>query len=289
MWMGFLTYLFLASVLYGILFMLTGELHLIIGRLLIFIAFLLSIYGFFHAQKIIVKNIKVSLPNLPPLWHGRKAIWISDIHVGQLYDHNYTQRIVDIANSIPHDIFFIGGDLYDGTQAPDLLKAALPFENVNAPLGVYFITGNHEEFGDNTKFIHAIRSVDIHTLINEMIEIDGMQIIGLDYRDVSHKKDFKKILSTIPFDVNKPSILLKHDPRDIEVAAHAGIALQISGHTHKAQIWPLGFIAKIIYGDFIYGFHHFKKMQVYTSSGAGTWGPPMRVGSDSEIVVFTFE
>ena len=273
-WMGFFTYLFLASVFYGILFMLTGNLHAMIGRIFFLIAVLAGIYGIVHAQKIVVKNVNVSLPNLPKEWQGRRAIWISDVHLGQIYDHTFTQRIVDRANAIPHDIVFIGGDLFDGTQAPDLFRSVLPLEKFNAPLGIYFITGNHEEFGDSTKFIEVIRSVDIHTLIDEMIEVDGLQIIGVDYRTVSHKKDFKKTLSEIPFDRNKPSILLKHDPKDIEVAAHAGISFQISGHTHKAQMWPLGHIAKIIYREFVYGFHPFKKMQVYTSSGIGTWGPP---------------
>ncbi len=289
LWMGFFTYVFLVSALYGFLFMLTGQLYVIIGKILLCTALFFSIYGIFHAGKIIIKNITVQLPNLPKQWHGKRAIWISDLHVGQLYDNLFTQKIVEMINNIQHDIVFIGGDLYDGTQAPDLIKAVLPLQNLNAPLGTYFITGNHEEFGDNSKFIEAIKLANIHTLLDEMVEIDGVQIIGVDYRTVSHKNEFKKILATISFDPHKPSILLKHDPKDIEVAAHAGISFQISGHTHKAQIWPLSLIAKIIYGKFVYGFHVFKKMQVYTSSGVGTWGPPMRVGSNSEIVVFTFE
>jgi len=288
-WIGFFTYTFLAAFVYGITSTVLGEPLVLFAQAMLAVVLIAIIYGIFHARRIIVTEIKISLPRLPEKWRGRKAVWFSDIHLGQIYDERFTQKIVDAVNAIPHDIVFVGGDLYDGTQAPDIERFVLPLAKFSAPLGIYFITGNHEEFGDNAKFVSAVKSLDIHILMDTMKEIDGLQIIGVDYKNAMHKKDFKKVLSSIPFNPNKPSILLKHDPKDIEVAAHAGISLQISGHTHKAQMWPLGYIAEVIYGKFVYGFHQFKKMHVYTSSGVGTWGPPMRVGSDSEIVVFTFE
>ena len=100
---------------------------------------------------------------------------------------------------------------------------------------------------------------------------------------------FKNVLGGLSFDPRRPSVLLKHEPKDIHIAEEAGISFQISGHTHKAQIWPFNYVTSIIYKRFAYGLQKFKKMQVYTSSGIGTWGPPMRLGSDSEIVIFSFE
>ena len=183
-WIGFFAYLFLACVLYGVLIALVGGSLIVFGKILICGAFLASIYAIFHARNMIVKYIKIFLPDLPREWRGRKAVWISDLHIGQLYDHKFTQKIVDTVNAIEHDIVFIGGDLYDGTEAPDIVRSTLPLGKFKAPLGIYFITGNHEEFGDNTKFIQAVRSAGIRTLIDQVVEIDGLQIIGVDYRNV---------------------------------------------------------------------------------------------------------
>ena len=96
-------------------------------------------------------------------------------------------------------------------------------------------------------------------------------------------------LSRLAIDPRKPSILLKHEPRDLDVAEAAGISLQISGHTHKAQMWPLVYVAQRSYKGFAYGLKRLGRMQVYTSSGVGSWGPPMRVGTDGEIVVITLQ
>ena len=100
---------------------------------------------------------------------------------------------------------------------------------------------------------------------------------------------FKDTIAKLAIDREKVSILLKHEPKDVDIAQEAGISLQISGHTHKAQLWPLGYIAQLIYRNFSYGLKRFKDMAIYVSSGTGTWGPPMRVGTDSEIVLFTFD
>ena len=116
-----------------------------------------------------------------------------------------------------------------------------------------------------------------------------MPIVWVDYRNSSKSENYKEILKKVAINRNVPSILLKHEPKDWEIAEGAGISLQISGHTHKAQMWPLVYVARMIYKNFTYGLQRFKNMQIYTSSGTGTWGPPMRVGTQSEIVVFTFK
>lgn len=83
--------------------------------------------------------------------------------------------------------------------------------------------------------------------------------------------------------------MLKHEPKDLSVAQEAGISLQISGHTHKAQLWPLEYIAQLSYKGYAYGLKRLENMYVYTSSGVGIWGPPMRVGTTDEIVLFILE
>ncbi|MDE2021789.1 MAG: metallophosphoesterase [Patescibacteria group bacterium] len=288
-WIGLFTYLFFASVAYGLVVGVTGSTDSWLGIFLIAVALAVSIYGFLHMRKIFVKEVHVTLPNLPQAWKGRRAVWVSDIHLGQLYDPAYGERVVKIVNSIPHDIVFIGGDLYDGTGAPDIEELAGPFGKCTAPLGTYFITGNHEEFGDNSRFLKAVRGVGIRALIDEKIEIDGLQIVGVDWAHARRRDAFGDILSRLSLERAKPTILLKHEPRDLDVAEAAGVSLTISGHTHDGQMWPFMYISRLVHKGFSYGLKSLKNMQVYVSSGTGTWGPPMRVGTDSEIVVITFD
>ena len=178
--------------------------------------------------------------------------------------------------------------MYDGTGAPDIAELTAPLALFSAPLGTYFITGNHEEFGDNNRFIAAVTSAGTQVLQDTMVEIDGLQLIGVDYHTSSDTGRFRNILSKLAIDTKRVSILLKHEPKDLDVSKAAGISFQISGHTHRAQLWPLGYLAQLVYRGFAYGLKNFGGMQVYTGSGTGTWGPPMRVGTNSEIVLFTF-
>jgi hypothetical protein len=97
------------------------------------------------------------------------------------------------------------------------------------------------------------------------------------------------ILNGIKINPTLPAILLKHSPTNLDIAHKKGITLQLSGHTHKGQIFPINFITALVYHGYDYGFKKFKDLQIYTSSGAGTWGPPMRVGNIPEIVVIKFE
>jgi len=287
-WMGFLFYFFLASVVYGVALLVPGVPQTALGAACMIAAAALGIYGYFHARQIFVTEITVALPNLPDAWHGRTALWMSDLHLGQLHGASFARRVAERANSIPHDIVFVGGDLFDGTSAPDLRALIAPLKALRAPRGVFFITGNHEEFGDAGEFLAAVRDAGMTTLIDQMISIDGLQLIGVDYHTSSDPERFAATLASFAIDSSAPSILLKHEPRHLDVAAAAGVSLQISGHTHKAQIWPLVYIARLAYQGFEYGLKPLGAMQVYTSSGTGNWGPPLRVGSKGEIVAFTF-
>lgn len=288
-WLGFFVYLFFASMVYGVIVGTTGFLLPQIGMTLMGLALMVSVYGVLHARKIYTQEVEVSLPNLPPRWKGRRAVWVSDLHLGQLHGPKFAKRVVEMINALPHDIVFIGGDLYDGTGAPDIEELAQPLGNCKAPLGLYYVTGNHEEYGDSERFLKAIRAAGIRTLIDEMVAIDGLQVIGVDYRNASQTEAFEKILAGLSIDTTKPSILLKHEPKDLTVAQCAGVSLQISGHTHRGQQWPFEYIARLVYKGYVYGLKNFKNMQVYVSSGTGTWGPPLRVGTNCEIVVFTFK
>ena len=126
-------------------------------------------------------------------------------------------------------------------------------------------------------------------LSNEKVEVDGLQIIGVPYRNATQGGHFASVLHGIRLDRDRASILLTHAPDHPEVAEAAGVSLQLSGHTHLGQFIPWSWMARRIYRQFVYGLSRIGKMQVFTSSGAGTWGPPLRLGSNPEIVVLEFE
>ncbi|MDB5225238.1 MAG: hypothetical protein JWL87_190 [Candidatus Adlerbacteria bacterium] len=287
-WMGAFAYLFIAASVYGVAVFVAGSLVPWVGWASMALALLVSAYGYAHARTIVVRELEAQLPNLPPAWEGRRLAFISDVHLGQIHGEKSMQRVVDAVNSTAHDLVCIGGDLFDGTTAPDLKRLAAPLASLKAPMGIYFITGNHEEYGDAAAFMDALRSADVRVLQDELLDIDGVQLIGVDYKTTGGRDEFAAVLAALPIAPEKPSILLKHEPRHLEVASGAGISLQLSGHTHLGQQWPFMHLAQLTYQGFAYGLKRLGSMQVYTSSGVGTWGPPLRVGTNSEVVVLTF-
>ncbi len=287
-WIGLFGYLFFGSVLYVLEVALIGDPTRYVALTLLGISILTCIYGIIHAQNIKIKGVKVNLSNLSDVWKGRKALFISDLHVGQINGKKFVERVVREIKKIAPDIVCIGGDLFDGSSVPAILENITPFKDLTSAHGIHFIMGNHEGYGTAQAFLDKIKEVGINILNDQKVVIDGVQIVGVDYITTTGKEDFKHILETIGINRNSPSILLKHEPRHVDVAEEAGISLQISGHTHKAQQWPFEYFARMIYGQFTYGLSRSKNIQVYTSSGVGTWGPPLRVATNSEIVVFTF-
>jgi uncharacterized protein len=292
-WLGSLSFLFFAGcacwLIYGMARLAGWHVN---GRLLdltVFgVAAALSTYGVVNAALTRVRRISIALPNLPASWRGRTAALISDLHLGPIKNTRFTRRMTAIINRLKPDIVWIAGDLYDGT-AVDAKRAASPLKGLRPPLGTFFVEGNHEEFRDPAKYLEAVRASGVRVLNNEKAEVDGLQLLGVPYRHATHAAHFGSVLEGMGIDRARASVLLTHAPDHVAVAEAAGIGLQVSGHTHLGQFIPYTWIASRIYRQFVYGLNRIGKMLVYTSSGAGTWGPPLRVGSQSEIVLIQFE
>ena len=292
-WLGILYLFILGSILCWIFYGSARLLHLPVDRRMIIeiflgIALLASFYGFINARVTRITRIGVQLPLLPGPWKGKTAVWVSDTHLGQVRSYGFARRIAAKVKDLRPDIVFIGGDLYDGV-AVDLDKGIEPFSKILAPYGTYFVTGNHEEFSDNTPYLQAVRRAGIHVLYNEKVDLDGLQIIGVDYRGSRREEDFRRILQEIGIDPLRPSILLKHAPLNLHVAREQRVSLQLSGHSHRGQVFLFRFITSRVYQGYDYGLKRFGDLLVYTSSGAGTWGPPMRIDTIPEIVVIEFK
>lgn len=288
-WMGFLGYFFIVSVLYVPEFAYIGDASRLTALILFSLSILVGVYGIFHARKLIIKEITTELPNTPLVWKGRRAVLICDLHIGQINGKNFVEKVIGKLKDISPDIIFIGGDLFDGSSATKILDCVIPFRELASPLGIFFVTGNHETYGNSDLFLKVVSEANIRTLRDDKVVIDGVQIIGVDYKSTVKEEAFKRVLNGMEIDRNMPSILLKHEPRHMDIAEKAGISMHMSGHTHRAQQWPFEYFARLAYGRFTYGLNRLGNMQIYTTSGVGTWGPPLRVGTDSEIVIFNFK
>ncbi|HEY1648866.1 MAG TPA: metallophosphoesterase [Terracidiphilus sp.] len=295
-WLGFLNFFFLGACLswltwYGMLAF--GETHAsgmrpVIAGGLLALALLAGIFGLLNALWIRVRRIPIRLPHLPPSWRGRKAVMMSDLHLGNVNGAGFSRRMVTLAGSFHPDVVFIPGDLFDGSRG-NLDEMLAPFKALTPPFGTYFSTGNHEEFHDPADYLEAITKAGIRVLANQRVTIDGLHVLGIFYGTSTYPIRARSTLEELSPGAGTASILLNHAPIRLPIVEQSGISLQLSGHTHGGQIFPYTWLTHRIFGRFTHGLHRFGALQVYTSTGAGTWGPPMRIGSQPEIVVLEFE
>jgi len=292
-WLGILNFAFLASLASWTALLFVQLFHLPVSRFQIAatffsLALLASLYGILNAANIRVKRITVKLPGLPAVWRGRAAALVTDTHLGHIIGSRFLHRLVSILRQLRPDVVFVSGDMFDGTHV-DYHRLAAPWSSLAPRFGSYFVTGNHEEFSDPSRYLDAIRSSGIHVLHNEAVDLDGLQVLGVPYHESANPRRFQSILENAQLDPTRASVLLTHVPHSLPIVEEQGISLQLSGHTHGGQIFPFTWFTSRIFGEFTYGLQRFGDLLVYTSSGAGTWGPPMRVGTHPEIVLIHFE
>lgn len=292
-WLGFLNFFFggacLAWIVYGAsLLPRIPVARAEIGTVTFGFAALVGIYGLANAQWTRVNRIAVELPNLPSAWRGRAAAVVSDVHLGHVNGATFLRRIVKKLKELRPDAVFLPGDLYDGSKV-DVDAVVAPLKELAPPLGTYFVTGNHEEFSDPAKYLKAVSRAGVRVLNNEKVNADGLQVVGVHDWESANPERFRAILESAGLDRRRASVLLTHVPRRLGIAEQAGISLQISGHTHGGQMFPFTWFTHRIFREYTYGLKRFGELMVYTSSGAGTWGPPMRVGTKPEIVLVQFK
>jgi predicted MPP superfamily phosphohydrolase len=292
LWLGAVNFLFLATCLLWIFYFAATIAHLQPdwpqwAAILFGAAVIATLAGIVNARAIRIRKITVALPNLPDSWRGRVAALVSDIHLGHVNGSRFLTRIIERLHSLKPDIVFIPGDLYDGT-AVDAARVANPLQKLKPPLGAFFVTGNHEEFRDPSQYLEAIRATGVRILENENLSVDGLQIVGVPDHASANSKHYRAVLDSLSINRLRPSILLSHSPHALSTAEHAGISLQLSGHTHGGQIFPFTWFTRKIFQQFTKGLHRHGSLQVLTTTGAGTWGPPLRLGTNPEIVLIEF-
>ncbi len=288
-WLGIFNYLFLASAAWWLLHAILSLLNLRAANsasafLLFGAALAIGVYGLINAAIPRVKHVTVRLQGLPKSWHNRAFALISDLHLGHVRNRGFAARIVRIINELKPEFAVIAGDLFDGT-AIDADHATEPFRDLHSLFGTFFSEGNHEEFRDSRPFLSAIHKAGVRVLDKKIADLDGLQLLGVPYRDATHPGHFRSVLAGMQIDPARASILICHAPDHPSIPEEAGISLQVSGHTHGGQFFPHTWFASRIYRRFVHGLSHLGALQVLTSYGVGTWGPPLRVGTHPEIVL----
>lgn len=266
-----------------------GATPLRFGLMAVCLALLYSAYGVWNAYHPRLVYCTVRIKNLPPAWQGKTLVQISDVHLGRVLGADFLSRVVAQVNSQNPAVVLITGDLFDGADGK-LEVLVAPLNNMIAPQGIYFVTGNHETYLGVERSYAALHGTPVRILDNEMVAVDGLQVVGISYPERGHASGFAEKMATVKgFDRDVPSVLLYHSPTQVEEAKAAGINLQLSGHVHQGQLFPLGYVTRLMFGKYYHGLHAEGDYTLYTSSGTGLWGPTMRTGNHPEIVVIRLE
>lgn len=236
-----------------------------------------------------VPEVPVKLDRLPPALSGLTITQLTDVHVGPTIGRRFIESVVEKANGTRPDVVVITGDLVDGSVEA-LRSHVEPLARLQARYGVYFVTGNHEYYSGADPWIEELRRLGIRVLRNERVSIGdagaSLDLIGVDDYTAGrfggdHGPDLRRALAGR--DPERASVLLAHQPREVERAGELGVGLQISGHTHGGQIWPFGAAVSLVQ-PYVAGLHrHSEATQIYVSRGTGYWGPPMRFMAPAEV------
>ena len=298
----------LAFMLYGFIFFLLSDIILLILRvpgilrgeniilyrkwafIIISSASLLFIIGgFINAIIPVTKEYNISVNKSAGSVKTLRIAAVSDIHLGSIIRKRSLKKMSAIIKDLKPDIVLLLGDIVDGEIGPVLRGDLLQyFTWPQCTDGLYAITGNHEFIGGADRTIPYIESKGIRVLKDEIITLDGgIQLIGRIDRDSfrfykKERKTLEELMQQV--DTTKPVILLDHQPFHLDETAKYGIDLELSGHTHNGQMWPLNYVTSMIY-ELSYGYKKKRNTTFIVSSGYGLWGPRVRSGSRSEVLL----
>ncbi len=246
--------------------------------------------GYLNARTPRIKEMELSIPKKNSLLDSLKIVMVSDIHLGTIISKERANKMVARINRLDPDIILLAGDIVDEDLAP-VIKENIggSLSNLRAKLGVYGITGNHEYIGGVEPAVKYLSEHGIKMLRDSVVLIaHSFNLAGREDRDKQrftgiNRKSLKEVLDGA--NPSYPVILMDHQPFNLERVAQAGVDLQLSGHTHHGQIWPLNYITRAIY-ELSWGYKKIGDTQFYVSCGYGTWGPPVRLGNRPEIMEF---
>jgi predicted MPP superfamily phosphohydrolase len=249
-------------------------------------ATLLSI-GYYNATRPKVATIDIAVNKRVAGRSSLNIVMASDFHLGCINGRSALQRWVNTINDLQPDMVLLPGDVFDDNPAPVARKKLGDIlAEIKAPLGVFFAPGNHENYGNLPRAVEYLKAHHVQVLLDEAVLVDSsFYVVGRLDRSGERNNVIRKPLEELVagLECTKPVFLLDHQPVGLKEAVEAGIDLQVSGHTHRGQLWPFSLLTKRIY-ELDWGYLQKGGTHFYVSQGAGTWGPPVRLGTRSEIV-----
>jgi predicted MPP superfamily phosphohydrolase len=298
-WLAYMLYLVMAVVLIDIVRVFNHFIHFLppfseimrfrLGLIVISLVSVIVVAGHINALWINVKEIPLTIHKKVSGAPEVKILMASDIHLGALIGERREKHLLDIIREQKPDLVLLCGDLVDGEIAPVLRKKlGRHIQEIQTPLGVYAISGNHEYIGGIDKTLPYLKSIHIRMLIDEVITLpNGIQLVGRNDhsagRGANAPKPLPELISGI--DREKPIVVMNHQPFNLQEAADSQVDLHLSGHTHNGQLWPFNYITKAMF-ELSWGYLKKGDTHFYVSSGYGTWGPSVRTGNRPEVVIF---
>ncbi len=284
---GFILYFLMIVLLIDIAHLVFKGAAIIYGISAFVITSFIVVFGIIHAFNVKITNMEVSLTGLKK---EVRIVHLSDVHIGHFRGEKFLDKIVDLSLSQNPDAIFITGDLFDGRiQLTE--KVLEPLNKVKVP--IYFVEGNHDGYTGVSTIKEYLRNKKVQVLENEVAFLGGLQIIGLNHMHADsntrnmHANGAKTIegtLDTMAVDQSYPTILLHHSPEGAKYADKHGIDLYLSGHTHGGQLFPVTLLNEVLF-PYNRGMNSYNDLKVFVSEGVGTFGPPLRIGTKSEVVV----
>ncbi len=246
-------------------------------------------YGAWEATRVSVTRYELSSPELPEEFDGATVALVSDIHAGAVRSAGFTRDVVDLVEAEQPDLVVIVGDLVDG-PASRYAQEVAPLADLTAPLGVFAVTGNHEMYRDTANWVEEFRSLGLTVLENGSTTLtrDGGEVTlaGVHDREGTGRwaPDYDAALAGT--DPGGYTLLLAHQPLQAESVQGRGVDLQLSGHTHGGQMWPLNHLVPL-QQPMVDGLEDVGDVPVLTSRGVGAWGAAVRVAAPPEVPVVT--
>ena len=289
---GLFVYWFVASVVLSIAYIFSA--HIKIEYLYTLSLFLYSlgtlffVSGILQALRIKVVNYKISPPTQYPHLVGKKFVLVADTHLGPINQEIFVRRVFKkILNQKPDAVLF-SGDMFDSECYSDVESLKKEIKFITSQVPVFFTPGNHEQYGPFEHFMQIAEEGGMTVLIDEAVRFLNVPIFGLNFRQTKKMDEVEKVINE-NISIGHPSIVLNHEPVFHSLLSKAGAFLVVSGHTHNGQFWPGKYLSHMVYKKFNYGLQTFSDMNSITTSGVGTFGPPMRTFNTPEIVVIEFK
>jgi uncharacterized protein len=245
-------------------------------------------HGYRNAKNPVIRKMEFKINKNCGELKELNLVMISDLHLGTIIDNSRLENIISNINSLNADIILLAGDIVDEDLGPVIRNnLGETLKSLKSKYGTYGITGNHEYIGGVEEACDYLNAHNITMLRDTALKIDNaFYVLGREDKDIKtfsgkKRKSLDEIVKQV--DKNSPLILMNHQPTELDESVKNEIDLQLSGHTHDGQLFPLNYITKLIF-ELSSGYMKKGQTHFYVSTGVGTWGPPVRIGNSPEIV-----